>query len=53
MILGLDISTSITGFCVLDISGEVIRADAWDTRNKNKFNSIFDRQNLLKKNYVS
>jgi len=48
MILGLDISTSITGFCVLDISGEVIRADAWDTRNKNKFNSIFDKAQYVK-----
>ena len=37
MILGLDISTSITGFCVIDADGEIIRGDAWDMRNKNKF----------------
>jgi len=50
MILGLDISTSITGFCVLDTSGEVIRADAWDVRNKNKFPTIFDKAQIIKEN---
>ena len=43
MILGLDISTSITGFCILDSEGEIIRADVWDTRNKNKFETFFDK----------
>ena len=37
MILGLDVSTSITGFCVIDTQGEVITSDAWDMRNKRKF----------------
>ena len=40
MILGLDISTSITGFCVIDADGEIIRGDAWDMRNKNKFKTL-------------
>ena len=41
MILGLDISTSITGFCILDGEGEIIRSGVWDTRNKNKFETFF------------
>jgi Holliday junction resolvasome RuvABC endonuclease subunit len=48
MILGLDISTSITGYCLLDTSGEIIRANAWDMRNKNKFNSIFEKAQYVK-----
>lgn len=50
MILGLDVSTSITGFCVLDASGEIIRSGAWDTRNKNKFNSVFEKARFIKEN---
>jgi hypothetical protein len=46
MILGLDISTSITGFCILDGEGEIIRANVWDTRNKNKFGSFFEKIGL-------
>ena len=37
MILGLDISTSICGYTVLDRSGNVIANDCWDMRNKKKF----------------
>ena len=48
MILGLDISTSITGFCVLDASGEIIRSGAWDTRNKNKFKTLFSKAQFIK-----
>ena len=48
MILGLDISTSITGFCVLDSSGEVIRSGAWDMRNKNKFKNTFEKAEFIK-----
>ena len=48
MILGLDISTSITGFCIMDGDGEIIRADVWDTRNKNKFETFFDKIQFVK-----
>jgi len=48
MILGLDISTSITGFCVLDSSGEIIRSGAWDMRNKNKFKNAFEKAEFIK-----
>ena len=38
MILGLDVSTSITGATLLNDKGEVIYNDAWDTR---KFKNFF------------
>ena len=41
MILGLDISTSITGATVLDEHGKVLMCEHWDTRNKNKFEDLF------------
>ena len=43
MILGLDVSTSITGFCILDSNSEIIRCDAWDMRNKKYFPTIFHK----------
>ena len=52
MILGLDISTSITGFCVIDADGEIIRGDAWDMRNKNKFKTEFEKAAHLKEELV-
>ena len=48
MILGLDVSTSITGATVLDNSGEVLYCEAWDTRNKNHYRTLFDKANLIK-----
>ena len=48
MILGLDISTSITGFCILDGNGEVIRTGVWDMRNKNKYKTVFDKAAYIK-----
>ena len=52
MILGLDISTSITGFCVIDAEGEIIKCDAWDMRNKNKFKTEFQKATHLKEELV-
>ena len=37
MILGLDVSTSITGATLLNEEGEVIYNDAWDTRKYKNF----------------
>ena len=48
MLLGLDISTSITGATVLDEEGNIVYCEAWDTRNKNKFPSIFDKVVFIK-----
>ena len=43
MILGLDVSTSITGATVLDDNGEIIYCEAWDFRNKRKYPTLFQK----------
>ena len=48
MILGLDISTSITGYSIIDLSGKVITIGHWDTRNKNKFIDFYDKAQFIK-----
>jgi hypothetical protein len=48
MILGLDISTSITGATVLDKNGKVVFCTAWDMRNKKYFPSLFDKARFIK-----
>ena len=45
--LGLDISTSITGATLLDIDGDILLCEAWDTRNKNKFPNIYEKAKLI------
>jgi hypothetical protein len=45
MILGLDVSTSITGVTVVDKCGHIIHNEAWDTR---KFKNIFQKANYVK-----
>ena len=39
MILGLDVSTSITGYTIVD-NGKIILNGAWDTR---KYKNFFDK----------
>ena len=48
MILGLDISTSITGATVLDKDGKVVFCTAWDMRNKKYFPTLFDKSDFIK-----
>ena len=48
MILGLDISTSITGVTVIDIDGNVVFNDAWDLRNKKYFPTLFHKGHEVK-----
>ena len=48
MILGLDISTSITGATVLDYSGKVLYCEAWDLRNKRHFPDLFSKVKRFK-----
>ena len=48
MILGLDISTSITGATVLDGEGNIVYCEAWDTRNKNKFPTLYHKADFVK-----
>lgn len=48
MILGLDVSTSITGATILDMNGKMLYNESWDTRNKNKFPNLYQKAKLLK-----
>ena len=45
-ILGLDISTSITGATIVE-SGKIIDTAYWDTRNKKKFPSLYEKADLV------
>ena len=45
MILGLDVSTSITGATLLDDNGNIVFNEAWDTR---KFKDFFDKAEFIK-----
>jgi len=49
MILGLDISTSITGATVIDDKGNVVFCEAWDTR---KFKSFFEKAAYIRNKLV-
>jgi hypothetical protein len=49
MILGLDISTSITGATVIDDKGNVVFCEAWDTR---KIKSFFDKGAYIRSKLV-
>lgn len=48
MILGLDISTSITGYAIVDEDGKIVEVGNWDTRNKNKFPDLFAKVLFIK-----
>ena len=48
MILGLDISTSITGVTLVDDIGQVLYCEAWDMRNKNHFPDLYNKANFVK-----
>ena len=43
MILGLDISTSITGYAVVDLDEKLIKIDSWDMRNKKDFPDFYSK----------
>ena len=45
MILGLDISTSITGATIIDDKGKVIYNEAWDLR---KYKDFFEKASIVK-----
>ena len=46
-LIGLDISTSITGATVVE-NGKIIKTDFWDTRNKKRFPTIYQKANYIK-----
>ena len=52
MILGIDVSTSITGATILDKDGAILYNQAWDTRNKNKFPSLYEKAQLIKEELI-
>lgn len=45
-ILGLDISTSITGATIIQ-NGKIIESLYWDTRSKKKFPSLYEKADLI------
>jgi len=45
-ILGLDISTSITGATIVQ-SGQIIESAFWDTRNKKHFPTIYNKASSI------
>jgi Holliday junction resolvasome RuvABC endonuclease subunit len=50
MILGLDISTSITGITVIDSNNNILLCEHLDTRNKNKFPSLLQKASFIREN---
>ena len=48
MLLGLDISTSITGATVVDLEGNIVFCESWDFRNKRYFPSLFEKGQEVK-----
>ena len=47
-ILGLDISTSITGMTIIDGSGKILYCKSVDTRNKNHFPTLLHKAERIK-----
>jgi len=47
MILGLDVSTSITGATILSMDGEMLYNEAWDTRNKNRYPTLYKKADII------
>jgi hypothetical protein len=50
MILGLDVSTSITGATVIDKGGEILFCEAWDMRNKKRFANLWQKASFIEDN---
>lgn len=50
-VLGLDISTSITGATIIQ-DNKVIENFIWDTRNKRKFPSLYDKAAFIRRELI-
>tara|TARA_B100000900_G_scaffold411381_1_gene430955 strand:+ start:1914 stop:2444 length:531 start_codon:yes stop_codon:yes gene_type:complete len=48
MILGLDVSTSITGASVLSLKEEVLYCEAWKLQNKRRYPDLFAKAEAVK-----
>ena len=51
MILGLDISTSITGYAIINLEGKLQEVGSWDMRNKNHFPDMFSKSLFIKEKF--
>jgi hypothetical protein len=51
-ILGLDISTSITGATVME-DNKIVETFVWDTRNKRKFPTFYEKAKFIKENILT
>jgi hypothetical protein len=51
-IVGLDISTSITGATIIQ-DDKIIKSFTWDTRNKRKFPTLYEKAALLEKDFLT
>ena len=48
MILGLDISTSVIGYTILDQEAKIVECEAWDLRNKRYFPDLYYKAQHIK-----
>ena len=48
MILGLDVSTSVIGYTILDEDAKIIECEAWDLRNKRYFPDLYIKATHIK-----
>ena len=48
MILGLDVSTSVIGYTILDEGAKIIECEAWDLRNKRYFPDLYYKAQHIK-----
>ena len=52
MILGLDISTAITGATVIDRNGEIITCEAWRFQNKKQYPNLHAKAAEVKEHFI-
>ena len=52
MILGLDISTSIIGYTVLDFQSNIMVCEAWDLRNDKTYKNIYEKASFVKRELI-
>ena len=48
MILGLDISTSITGYSIIDLEGNLVEIGSWSMKNKKIHPDLFSKSLFIK-----
>ena len=48
MILGLDVSTSVIGYTILNKDENIVKCEAWDLRNKRLFPDTYSKASFIK-----